>query len=574
MMNKPYIDFRLFFSRFPADLVGGRAGLVVLVFGAAALVLGFEPVGWLLNTWREPAYDSKGFYIFAACLGLFVWSATSAPQTPEKLRHKKLALALFVLTALVRLAGQVLAVNTIGALALVIDVYALGLLFGLKDRARALSPGWLALAFAFSLPLERIAQRTIGYGLQSISSDGACLLLGGFFDDLKCFGVRLVLEGKDVLVDLPCSGARSILLLLLCFALVAALVRPLFKQAVIGGGLILLAGLLANMVRISLLAVGIARPQIFFGADVMAQPWHDLIGLFTLALGILPLLWWAGRVARTRRAATIDERCRHFIPDRLAHDGWWLVEPKPSPRVKTALLPAFAFLGLALVIVSLPRKALDVARRSIAIELPGHIEGFHAQPVKLLAKERAYFIQYGGSAQKAFYGPHQLLMVRTSAPLRHLHAPDDCLRGLGMKVDYLGMRYTPIPSATYRATTKEGEAYRIDVSFVSDTGFITTNISQAVWRWIQNPGSTWSAIQRITPLGVSERERQKFERGVIAALDLTKTPNLLRNRVATRTRLGEGIPANPLLFKIKKGRDWEVSSQADRTLKQRSDSAN
>ena len=163
-----------------------------------------------------------------------------------------------------RLAGQVLAVNTIGALALVIDVYALGLLFGLKDRVRALSPGWLAIAFAFSLPLERIAQRTIGYGLQSVSSDGACLLLGGFFADLKCFGVRLVLEGKDVLVDLPCSGARSILLLLLCFALVAALVRPTLKQAIIGGSATLLAGLLANMIRISLLAGGHCAPAAVF----------------------------------------------------------------------------------------------------------------------------------------------------------------------------------------------------------------------------------------------------------------------------------------------------------------------
>ncbi|MCF6198100.1 MAG: exosortase T [Hyphomicrobiaceae bacterium] len=515
MMNKPHIDFANAFST-----VSFR-GHSAPVFLLAALILGVEPVRWLVNTWLEPAYDSKGFYIFVACAALFMWSATSPRNRRQIPQQKKLALYLFAITALVRLAGQVLAVNTIGALALVIDVYALGLLFGLKDRARALSPGWLALAFAFSLPLERIAQRTIGYGLQSISSDGACLLLGSFFDDLKCFGVRLVLEGKDVLVDLPCSGARSILLLLLCFALVAVLVRPTIKQAVIGGGLTLLAGLLANMVRISLLAVGIARPQTFFGAEVMAQPWHDLIGLFTLALGALPLLLWAGRVVSTRRAPTIDERCRDFIPDRLVRDSWWLVEPKRSTIYKTKALPAFTFLAFALLIVNLPRQALDVARRSIAIELPGHIEGFAAQPVKLLAKERAYFIQYGGSAQKAFYGPHQLLMVRTSAPLRHLHAPDDCLRGLGMKVEYLGMRYTPIPSATYRATAKDGQAYRIDVSFVSDKGFITTNISQAVWRWIQNQASTWTAIQRITPLGVSEPSRQKFERGVMAALDLS-----------------------------------------------------
>ena len=92
---------------------------------------------------------------------------------------------------------------------------------------------------------------------------------------------------------------------------------------------------------------------------------------------------------------------------------------------------------------------------SIAIELPGHIDGYRSTPVQA-ARQRtqAYFIKYGGSAQKAFYGPHQLLMVRTSAPLRHLHAPDECLRGLGMKVEYLGMRYTPSPAPPIKPPPK------------------------------------------------------------------------------------------------------------------------
>jgi hypothetical protein len=156
----------------------GRWSAASIIFILSALILGIEPVIWLTRTWLDPAYDSSGFYIFLAVAGLFVWSVSSARALPLN-SHKRLALFLFALTALVRLAGQVLAVNTIGALALVIDIYALGLLLGLKGRARPVSPGWLAIAFAFSLPLERIAQRTIGYGLQHISADGACLMLLG-----------------------------------------------------------------------------------------------------------------------------------------------------------------------------------------------------------------------------------------------------------------------------------------------------------------------------------------------------------------------------------------------------------
>ena len=257
----------------------------MMLFTLAAVTLGYEPVKWLVNTWLEPSYDSKGFYIFLAVMGLFVWSTSSAQELPKNAVQQRTAFVLLGVTAVVRLLGQVLAINTIGALALVLDVYALGLLCGLGSRVRKLSPGWLAIAFAFSLPLERIAQRTIGYALQSISADGACLMLGGLFDQLKCYGVRIVLDGVDVLVDLPCSGARSILLLLLCFALVSSLVRPTIKQMLIGGLLTLAAGLLANMVRIAVLAIGIARPQSIFDIDVMAQPWHDMIGLDRFGTG-------------------------------------------------------------------------------------------------------------------------------------------------------------------------------------------------------------------------------------------------------------------------------------------------
>lgn len=186
------------------------------LFAIALSILAIEPVLWLVRTWRDPSYDSQGFPVFLIAAGLFIWSITSQRQNRDAI-HRGCAIRLLIATALIRLAGQVLAINTIGAIALVIDVYAIALLCGLHTRARAVSPGWLALCFAFSLPLERIVQRTIGYGLQNLSADGACVVLGTIFDDVICEGVRIVIAGVDVLVDLPCSGARAALLLLLLF---------------------------------------------------------------------------------------------------------------------------------------------------------------------------------------------------------------------------------------------------------------------------------------------------------------------------------------------------------------------
>ena len=178
-----------------------------LIFGTAALVLAYEPVHWLVQTWQDPAYDSKGCFIFLVCAGLFLWSVTS-PRNQSRQDNTRWAVILLTATALIRLTGQVFAVNIIGALALVIDVYALATLAGVQHRERSISPGWLAICFLFALPLERVIQHTVGFGLQSLSAGSACLILGGLFDNVSCHGVRILINHKDVLVDLPCSGAR------------------------------------------------------------------------------------------------------------------------------------------------------------------------------------------------------------------------------------------------------------------------------------------------------------------------------------------------------------------------------
>lgn len=484
----------------------GAIAVAVLVFTASAILI-YDPLLWLVRTWQDPSYDSQGFLIFLASLLVFLWSVSS------KLRHGyhiniQLVIGLFLFTASIRAAGQLLAVNTVGALALVIDIYALGLLLGLKYRTRAVSPGWLALAFMFCLPLERIIQRSIGYGLQNFSAEGACLLLQTVFGDVECSGIRIVLENKDILVDLPCSGARAALTLLLLYTIAASLCRPSFISAITGVMVTLGAALVSNILRITLLAIGIARPEYFHGANVMEQPWHDIIGLVTLVIGALPILLWAGRI---HPASNIVKS--HTL--KQAHPG------------RVGILTAILFFAFSVVIVTLPKHAPDVAKRNIPLSLPQYLAGYTGQNIPLLPQEKKYFTQYGGSAFKASYGPHNLLAIRTSAPLRHLHSPDECLRGLGFKVQYVGMVYKPVPTAHYRVQDKQGSEFLISVSFVSDQGHITSNISEAVWLWLQKPQTTWTAIQRISPLNISATEHRRWEQAVLTSFDLT-SPNMTK----------------------------------------------
>jgi len=494
---------------------GAAPVLVALVFAAAALVLAVEPVLWLVNSWVDPSYDSSGLIVFALAAGLFLWSVTSPLASSAPAPRSGTAAALLVTTALVRLAGQVAAVNMIGAVCLVLDVYAIGLMCRLRWRARALSPGWLAVVFAFSLPLERVLQRSIGYALQELSARGACEVLSTLYADLACHGVRLIVGGADVLVDLPCSGARALLVGLLGFAIAAAVCRPRPGQALLGAAATVAATGLANVLRISTLAVGIAEPARLGGIDVLAEPWHDLIGLVALTIPCLTVGIWASRC----RPAPLRSR-----PVRPA-----LAAPRRLPGLPAGLPAGLAALALALVIVTLPRTAIDVSKVPDRVPLPLTLDGQQRHPVALSAREAAYFVRYGGWAAKAEYGPMGLLVTRTTSPLRHLHAPKDCLRGLGFEVSYLGAAFEPVPTAFYRAVAPDGRRYRIAVSFLAEDGRATYNVATAIWHWLTGEARVWTAVQRIAPETLPPEDQARFSRAVLAALDLG-SPNFTPTR--------------------------------------------
>ena len=72
-------------------------------------------------------------------------------------------------------------------------------------------------------------------------------------------------------------------------------------------------------------------------------------------------------------------------------------------------------------------------------------------PAALTVWEVDYFTRYGGVAARARYGDNTLTVARTTAPLRHLHAPDECLRAAGHDVRHVGTRFGPLPTTTYSA---------------------------------------------------------------------------------------------------------------------------
>ncbi len=481
------------------------------------LLLALAPAKWLLNSWQDSAYDSTGLWGFLLSLGLLIWSATSSRLSSQPI-NAKLAYTLLGLTALTRLLGQVLAINTIGAIALVIDVYALALLLATQYRSRPLSPAWLALLFAFSLPVERIVQRLAGYFLQEVSASASCGLISVFNNSVSCQGTRIDIAGQLFLIDLPCSGTNSLVLLGIVMTTFMVVARPNLRQSLIALTLIPVLALVSNIFRIIMLVTGSIYPV---GIDVMAQPWHELTGLLSLLPAIAICFWFFKKIYhKPIKLHPLLNAMRWEIPNSIRTDAWWLDLGKQRLRRGFKLLGTLSFVLFSSVVVSLEGQAVDVSHPVHLPELPIMIQQQYKYPVPLLGKEKAFFTQYGGDAKKAVYGERRLLLTKTTSPLRHLHAPDECLRGLGFKVSYLGSIDSPIPSAIYKATSPTGEDWKVAVSFVSQQGYVASNVSEAVWKWVQNPATEWSSLQRISPWKSSFEDNRRWDKAVLQALDI------------------------------------------------------
>jgi len=478
--------------------------LASAALAAGALFLAARPARWLLGTWHEQGYDGIGWVAFVLAAGLFGWSFTSPvrPGTDDRSNGLRMIL-LLALTAGLRLAAQILDINVLGAVLLAVDVYALAHLARLPARRRACAPLWLAAVFAFSLPIEPILQRVFGFALQQLSAGIACAMLTPFFDNLACSGVRLTVDGADVLVDLPCSGAEMVSLVGLIYALICTLRQPRGAGAAAGALACLALALAGNGARIALLAAGIARPG-DLPFHVMDPVPHSLIGLSLVGLVTLALLGLSHRLPVAR------------VPDaparRAPGDGTGAAPTRVlrgPAGYPLRLLCSLCFLAFALSVSAIQPRPVDSSPRVSSPVVPRFAAGFVSEDHPLTPQEAGYFERYGGGAARARFGPFGLLLVSTGSPLRHLHDPTICLGALGYRVRLVGTDHDarstvyvaerPHADVDAHGNGDADERYLVRVSYVSSTGEVASSIAEVVWLWLHAPGSRWTMVQRVLP---------------------------------------------------------------------------
>ena len=205
-------------------------------------------------------------------------------------------------------------------------------------------------------------------------------------------------------------------------------------------------------------------------------------------------------------------------PSRLSIDA-----TPPRPRRSAAGYPAALWLVLlgSLCLPLVAARAADSPPAALQrLAAPAFLGGYPRRAEDLGQLEQRYFQRYGASASRSVYGPHGLYLVRTAAPLRHLHAPEICLRGLGHRVRFLGTRYDGVPSSVFESIDQDGHRYLVSVSYRSAQGAVASSIAEVIWRWARAPQVPWTMIQRISP---ADLDASHFEGAVQRAFNLLPT---------------------------------------------------
>lgn len=463
---------------------------------AAALALAAGPAAWLLATWRDPSVGADGAWVALLVVSLLGWSASSPrlASTPSRAGGVALLAGLAL-----RLAGRAAGIDTLGALALPLDVLAAASWCGTSSRSRAVSPAWLALLAVFALPVERIVQRVAAHPLQVGAAALAQAALAPALDVTRA-GPVLATEGHAIAVDVPCSGAHGLVLLLAFACAVGAVVRPSGARA-LAPALLGVAGAVAgNALRIAVSAASIARPAWTGGVDLSQGAAHEAVGMLALAAGCVPLVAWAARAPRRRTSA-----------------------PAPAPGAPASPLRARVALALVMTLGAAACAAWPArAPRGVTSplpELPASLLGRPREDVALLPLERRFFAA-AGSVRKARYGDVEVLVVSTPSPLRHLHAPDDCLRGAGCEVRGDGWRGGALPASVFVAS-QGGVSRVVRASFAGD-GRVTPSVGEACWRWLARR-SEWTSIVRSAPLG-RESDLDAVDASLVRWLEVPALP--------------------------------------------------
>jgi exosortase/archaeosortase family protein len=470
-----------------------------------SVLLGMIAVFWpMLPWWAGRTVDgSDGSWNLLAVLALLAmtpWRAFLKP-TGET--------ALIRLCILLALALPFLAVGTLPPLAK--GLMAAGLLAVLWRDAGA-SPA-VSLLPLLSLPLLATADFYLGYPLRLLVAEGSGILLQIFGWPVEVSGVGLTWEGRQVLVDAPCSGLKMLWFGAWMTLVAAGLCRlnwaSLFRLS--ATALLLLIGL--NIVRATVL---------FFpesGLLTLSSGWHEAIGgvfFFLAGGGILMAAQQFQQVQMSKgifcRAAPPEADCRRV--DKTAAGDCLVTassgtRPRGRPTGDPARIAKIPLLYLLLCLLGfaatwIPRTGAADATSS-TMTFPGwphQWEGQEIEPLPLSAKEARFLQGFPGQTGSFSDRDGKWILRWVTEPTRRLHPARHCFAGSGYDIQPRGLVRDGWEKDWGCFEARQGgTAWQVRERITDAAGNSWTDVS--AWYWSATLGRTrgpWWVQTRILPI--------------------------------------------------------------------------
>ena len=240
----------------------------------------FPTIVWMVDRWVAPdSYYGHGFLIPLISLVL-VWQRRKE-LSAMKPRPSQWGLVFLIAGLLIHLVSAMIKVYFTSAFSIILTVSGLVLYLWGKKRLRAVAFPVFFLLFMVPFPLVVIGTTTVRLKLFAAMCATHVLRLFGLPSLQQ--GSTIYMAHATVTVDDPCSGLRSLLSLLTLGVLFAYLKQTSLPKRTLFFLSSIPIALLANIVRIVLLA-GIAD---IYGIQIALRFFHDFSGflVFGLALG-------------------------------------------------------------------------------------------------------------------------------------------------------------------------------------------------------------------------------------------------------------------------------------------------
>jgi exosortase/archaeosortase family protein len=308
----------------------------------------------------------------------------------------------------------------------------------------------------------------------------------------------LLINGKLVVVDAPCSGVQMAWLGYFCAFCTAAWLR-LSDRALIWrlsavGAIVMLGNVLRNTVLVG--AVG-------FGVE-LGETAHQAVGLVVLAGVCAAVFAVISGAANTTQTAPVTgkvwraAKAREFFV-RTGLQAVLLV------AVAALFLQSAAQAASSLTSPTNPLHAASAAKLQ-AIEWPQDWEGTPIWPLAMTAVENRFAKAFPGHITRMTDGTRQFVLRAVDSPTRMLHPAADCYRASGWRISHEGLQVRA-DQRLWRCfkAIKAGEALSVCERIEDKNGQAFTDTSN--WYWQSMSGAStgpWLAVTLTSPISAAE----------------------------------------------------------------------